>query len=69
MPLLPQTFRPGVISVILFTGIAAAICGGVGTEASSPNRYDAEVDATDAAKSSVGSKLRGKTSGSCWFAL
>jgi hypothetical protein len=35
MALLPQAIRPGVIGVILFSVIAAAICGGVGTEASS----------------------------------
>ena len=46
MPLLPQTIRPGVIGVILFTVIAAAICGGVGTEETFPNRYAAEVDAS-----------------------
>ena len=51
MPLLPQTIRPGVIGVILFTVIAAAICGGVGTEASFPMSLDAEVDATYAPKS------------------
>ena len=38
-----------MIGGILFTGTAAAICGGVGTEASSPNRYAAEVDAAEAA--------------------
>ena len=34
-----------MIGGILFTGTAAAICGGVGTEASFPTSLDDEVDA------------------------
>ena len=33
MPLLPQTIRPGVIGVVLFTGTAAVICFSRATEA------------------------------------
>ena len=48
MSLLPQAIRPSMIGVILFTGVAAAIYGGVGTEASFPTSLDAEVDAPSA---------------------
>ena len=65
MSLLPQAILPSISGDILFTIIAAAICGGAGTEASSPNRHAAEVDATSAG--SGGGQLNevGTTSASC----
>ncbi len=48
MSLLPQTICPGVTNEFLSTGTAAVICSGAETEASFPNRLDAEGDATEA---------------------
>jgi len=45
MSVLPQTIRPGVTNESLSTGTAAVICSGAQTEACSPTRFDAEVDA------------------------